>query len=72
MTVEVPERMSQRRASALSGLSREAIARAIPVHGEFKQVSRVDLEALIGRPVDLAAWDQATIDLSRKAMRDAA
>jgi CBS-domain-containing membrane protein len=72
MTLEVPDRMSQRRAAAISGLSREAIARAIPSYGEFEQISRSDLEALIGRPIDLASWDAATLALSRKAMQDAA
>jgi hypothetical protein len=68
MQFEVPERMSQRRAEAISGIRRATIAAAIPVAGEYGQVDKIALEALMGRPILWSDWEKATIDLGRKAM----
>jgi len=69
----VPEFFSKARACAISGYSRPTVDKWISsgllqLHGAFKQVSRTELEALIGRPITLDLWDQATVTLNRQAL----
>jgi len=66
-SVDVPEYMSARRASFISGRSPKTIA-LLPKHGPFRQVARADLEALIGHRVTVAMWDQATIEINHAGL----
>ena len=73
MEPKPPEFFSKARACALAGYSRPTLDKWISggllrLHGSFKQVSKAELEALIGKPVDMAAWDRATITLNRQAL----
>jgi hypothetical protein len=62
--IDVPELFSARRAKFLSGLGRAAID-GLPRHGEFRQVSRTDLERLLGRKLTGQDWDRATVAINR-------
>lgn len=63
---KVPERCSLRRAKALTGLS-DAALRPL-MGGGYRNVAISDLERLMQRPIDLAAWDKATLAISHQAM----
>lgn len=72
--LKVPDYFSKARACALSGHARGTIDRWIAaghlrLHGDFNQISRAELEVCLRRPIDMAAWDAATVLMSHKAMR---
>lgn len=72
MALSVPERCSMRRGKALTGLGRKALE---PLMTEDERGLRSlpvsSLEHLIGRRIDLASWDAATVKINHEALEDA-
>jgi hypothetical protein len=69
---DVPDYFSKRRASFLSGLSRNVIASWIDdgllLANDRGQVSRASLEARLDRRISADDWNRATVEISRAGM----
>jgi hypothetical protein len=74
MEVEVPILMSKARAAVIAGISRPTLDRwlrddLLTTHGAFNQISRGELENLLGRSITMAVWDAATLKLNHEAIK---
>jgi len=68
--VALPERISLRRAEALTGLGRTALTPLMTDAGWGRSILLADVESYIGRALTDDDWDACTVKMNRAAMKE--